>query len=75
VRAAASVYGFRGPFTDFMFTGFRLLNDQSLENLTGAGAPPWTWPVNEQVIDIFHKGVFAFMTGYVGCCAYSLMVG
>lgn len=75
MRAAASVYGFRGPFTDFMFTGLRLLNDQSLENLTGAGAPPWTWPVNEQVIDIFHKGVFAFMTGYVGCCASGLIVG
>lgn len=23
-----------------------------------------TWPVNEQVIDILHKGVFAFVTGY-----------
>jgi hypothetical protein len=23
-----------------------------------------TWPVNEQVIDILHKAVFAFVTGY-----------
>jgi hypothetical protein len=70
LRAAASVYGLRGPFTDFMFTGLRLLNDQTLENITGAGALPWTWPVDEQVIDILHKGVFAFMAGYVGTCAY-----
>jgi hypothetical protein len=60
-----SVYGIRGPFTDFLFTGIRLANDQTLENWTGAGAPPWTWPVWEQVIDILHKGVFAFATGFV----------
>jgi hypothetical protein len=40
-RALASYYGLRGPFTDFMFTGLRLLIDQTLENWTGVGAPPW----------------------------------
>jgi hypothetical protein len=60
-----SVYGMRGPFVDFIFTGMRLSVDQTLENWTGAGALPWTWPVSEQVIDILHKGVFAFVTGYV----------
>jgi hypothetical protein len=24
-----------------------------------------TWPFNEQVIDVIHKGVYAFTTGYV----------
>ena len=24
-----------------------------------------TWPVNEQIIDIIHKSVYAFFTGYV----------
>ncbi|WVF71082.1 hypothetical protein IAT40_005879 [Kwoniella sp. CBS 6097] len=38
---------------------------QTFENLVGSGALPWTWPVNEQVIDILHKGVFAFATGYI----------
>jgi hypothetical protein len=26
---------------------------------------PWTWPINEQVIDILHKGVYALVTGYI----------
>lgn len=24
-----------------------------------------TWPVNEQIVDLLHKGVFAAVTGYV----------
>lgn len=60
-----SYVGMRGPFVDFIFTGIRLLTDQTLENWTGAGALPWTWPVNEQIIDIIHKGIFAFATGFV----------
>ncbi|OCF31996.1 hypothetical protein I316_06382 [Kwoniella heveanensis BCC8398] len=68
VRAALSVYGMRGPFVDFILTGMRLSVDQTLENWVGSGALPWTWPVNEQVIDILHKGVFAFATGYI--CDY-----
>jgi hypothetical protein len=69
-RAAASAFGFRGPFVDFIFTGVRLSVDQTLENWTGAGAPPWTWPVSEQVLDIVHKTVFAMVTGYVGAKLY-----
>ncbi|EXK23394.1 hypothetical protein FOMG_19826 [Fusarium oxysporum f. sp. melonis 26406] len=64
IRAVMSYNGVRGPFADFMFTGIRLLIDQTLENLTGVGALPWTWPVNEQLIDIFHKIVYAVTTGY-----------
>lgn len=65
IRAGMSVYGLRGPFVDFVFTGIRLSVDQILENWTGAGALPWTWPVEEQVIDVLHKCVFAITTGYV----------
>ncbi|KAK4668305.1 uncharacterized protein QC763_000550 [Podospora pseudopauciseta] len=66
IRAVASYsLGMRGPFTDFMFMGVRLLIDQTLENWTGVGALPWTWPVDEQVVDLLHKGVFAFATGYL----------
>ena len=57
--------GLRGPVGSFLFMNLRLLNDQSLENATGAGAPPWTWPVDEQVIDLLHKGIYAFVTGAV----------
>lgn len=48
-----------------MFMNLRLLNDQTLENATGVGAPPWTWPRDEQVIDLLHKGIYAFVTGAV----------
>jgi hypothetical protein len=40
-----------------------LINDQTLENATGVGAPPWTWPVDEQVIDLLHKAIYAYATG------------
>jgi hypothetical protein len=46
-----------------MFMNVRLLNDQTLENATGVGAPPWTWPVDEQVVDLLHKAIYAFATG------------
>jgi hypothetical protein len=65
VRAAMSRRGVGGPFGSFMFLNLRLLNDQTLENATGVGAPPWTWPRDEQVIDVLHKAVYAFATGAV----------
>lgn len=84
VRAVMAMNGVMGPFASFMFTGVRLLIDQTLENWTGVGALPWlvfphtivvvdhadewmccrTWPVNEQVIDLLHKSVYAFVTGW-----------
>lgn len=65
----------RGPFVDFIFTGVRLLTDQTLENWTGAGALPWTWPINEQIIDIIHKGIYAFATGFVSFRRITSLVG
>lgn len=65
VRAAMSYYGIIGPYSSFMFMALRLFCDQTLENAAGTASPPWTWPINEQVIDLVHKAVFAFATGYV----------
>lgn len=65
VRGLMAEAGVRGPAGSFLYLNLRLLNDQSLENLTGVGAPPWTWPVDEQVIDLLEKGVYAFVTGIV----------
>ena len=62
-RAFMAARGVRGPFGSFLLLNLRLLNDQSLENATGVGAPPWTWPRGEQVIDLLHKAVYAFATG------------
>ena len=65
VRGVMAAHGLRGPVGSFLFLNLRLLNDQTLENATGAGALPWTWPVDEQVIDLLHKGVYAVVTGLV----------
>ncbi|QDV39581.1 hypothetical protein [Tautonia plasticadhaerens] len=65
VRGLMAERGVRGPVGSLLFMNLRLLNDQSLENATGVGAPPWTWPVDEQAIDLLHKGVYAFVAGAV----------
>ena len=65
VRGMMAERGVRGPVGSFLFLNLRLLNDQSLENATGVGAPPWTWPVDEQIIDLLHKGIYAYTTGIV----------
>jgi hypothetical protein len=53
----------RGPWASGMHTNLRLTIDQTLENATGVGAPPWTWPRDELVIDLLHKSVYSFTTG------------
>ncbi len=63
VRGLMAERGLRGPVGSFLFMNLRLLNDQTLENATGVGAPPWTWPADEQAIDLLHKAVYAFATG------------
>ncbi len=65
VRGLMAERGLRGPVGSFAFMNLRLLNDQSLENATGVGAPPWTWPVDEQAVDLLHKAIYAFTTGAV----------
>jgi hypothetical protein len=57
--------GLRGARASAMFAVIRLANDQTLENITGQGAPPWTWPRDELVIDVVHKTVYAFTTGLI----------
>ncbi|WP_426060802.1 hypothetical protein [Hymenobacter sp. B1770] len=65
VRGLMAAKGVRGPVGSFLFMNFRLLNDQTLENATGVGALPWTWPRDEQTIDLIHKGIYAFVAGAV----------
>lgn len=62
VMAAANL---RGPYASLMHTSVRLSTDQVLENVTGVGAPPWTWPRDEQVIDVVHKAVYSLATGAI----------
>lgn len=65
VRGVMAAAGLRGPWASAMFWSVRLTNDQILENATGVGAPPWTWPRRELAVDLLHKGVYALATGAV----------
>ena len=65
LRGVMATAGLRGPWASAMFWAVRLTNDQVLENATGVGAPPWTWPRRELIVDLLHKGVYAFTTGLV----------
>jgi hypothetical protein len=65
LRAVMADVGLRGPWASAMFAVVRLTNDQILENATGVGAPPQTWPRPELAVDLVHKAVYAFATGAV----------
>ncbi|MFF9777908.1 hypothetical protein ACF1HJ_30135 [Streptomyces sp. NPDC013978] len=65
VRSLMAQAGLRGPLASAQFTVVRLTNDQILENATGVGAPPATWPRKELVVDVLHKAVYSFATGAV----------
>jgi uncharacterized membrane protein len=65
VRSVMANVGLRGPWASSMFAVVRLTNDQILENATGVGAPPETWPRAELAVDLLHKAVYAFATGAV----------
>jgi hypothetical protein len=65
LRGVWAVTGIRGPRASTAHTMVRLALDQTLENATGRGAPPATWPVHEQVVDVAHKAVYAVVTGLV----------
>ena len=63
LRGVWSVVGLRGPRASLAHTVVRLATDQTLENATGVGAPPHTWPAGEHVVDVVHKAVYSFVTG------------
>ncbi|CAL9319558.1 hypothetical protein SUDANB66_06021 [Streptomyces sp. SudanB66_2053] len=65
LRSVMAHAGLRGPLASAKFTVVRLTNDQILENATGVGAPPSTWPRKELALDVLHKTVYAFVTGVV----------
>jgi hypothetical protein len=65
LRAGLAAANLRGPGGSLMFTWLRLSIDQTLENATGVGAPPWTWPREELVTDVAETAVYAFATGAI----------
>ena len=63
LRGMWAAVGLRGPRAHLAHTVVRLSFDQTMENCTGVGAPPHTWPMREQVVDVGHKAVFSLVTG------------
>ena len=65
LRGVWAAVGLRGPRASLAHTVVRLAFDQTMENSTGCGAPPRTWPAREQVWDTAHKGVYSLATGLI----------
>ena len=65
LRGVWSVTGLRGPLASTWHTAVRLAFDQTVENVTGVGAPPLTWPRQEKLVDVLHKTVYSVVTGAV----------
>ena len=57
--------GIRGAHATAWHTVIRLGFDQTVENATGVGAPPATWPADEKAVDVLHKAVFSAVTGLI----------
>jgi hypothetical protein len=65
LRGVWSAVGIRGPQATATHTVVRLAFDQTVENVSGVGAPPDTWPARERAVDYVHKAVYAAVTGWV----------
>jgi hypothetical protein len=65
LRGIWSATGIRGSEATVTHTIVRLAFDQTVENATGVGAPPSTWPRSERVIDVAHKAIYSLVAGAV----------
>jgi hypothetical protein len=65
LRGVWSATGIRGVEASATHTVVRLAFDQTVENATGVGAPPGTWPRSERVVDYVHKSLYSLVTGAV----------
>ncbi len=65
LRGVWSATGLRGPLASTWHTAVRLAFDQTVENVTGVGAPPVSWPRQEKLVDVLHKTVYSVVTGAV----------
>lgn len=65
LRGWWAVTGVRGPRASLSHVAARLSFDQTVENATGVGAPPSTWPFSEQAVDVGHKVVYCLITGLI----------
>lgn len=64
LRGIMSAAGLRGPWASGLHTVIRLTADETMHGAAGVSTPPWTWPKREIAVDVGHKAVYAFATGY-----------
>ncbi|NHC15277.1 hypothetical protein G9H71_15960 [Motilibacter sp. E257] len=62
LRGVWRATGLIGVRADVVQTLTRVIVDQTLENATGAGAPPRTWRRGEGVVEVVHAAVAALAT-------------
>ena len=65
LRGVWAAVGIRGLEAHVAHAVVRLSTDQTLENATGVGAPPATWPRGERAVDVLHKAIYSLTTGLV----------
>lgn len=65
LRGIWAVTGIRGTRASAWHAVVRLAVDQTVENATGVGAPPRSWPAGERAADVLHKAVYSVVTGAV----------
>ncbi|PRY14162.1 hypothetical protein [Kineococcus rhizosphaerae] len=65
VRGVWRASGLLRVRADVAQTLLRIIVDQTLENATGAGAPPRTWRSGEGFVEVVHAAVAAVATGAV----------
>lgn len=63
LRGVWASTGLRGPGANGAHLLARLMTDQTIENATGVGAPPQTWPAQELAVDVLHKAIYSAVTG------------
>ncbi|KAF2419595.1 hypothetical protein EJ08DRAFT_690534 [Tothia fuscella] len=65
IRAMMSYYGVIGPFASYLFSFVRIAADEAVEISAGTSTWPWIWPINQQVIDVLHKGAYSVIVGFL----------
>jgi hypothetical protein len=65
LRGVWAASGLRGWRASAWFTSVRPATDQTLENATGVGSPPWTWSRQDRVVDLAGKPLYSSVAGAV----------
>lgn len=65
VRALIGQSGARGPLAAALLFGGLWSMDASLYRALGIADSPWRWPKEDLATDLFHKGLYSFVTNAV----------